>query len=85
MHTSILLMDGDLQIILTPENDTDMAVLGLMPKASGKRAFFYKTQFRECQGGWYREFGPSKTLHDDLVIRFKSDEIKEDPADGGEP
>jgi hypothetical protein len=75
MKTTLVIQDGLNQVVLTPENEHEKNILNLINKKEIETTF--KTgNFRECQGGWIRqykfygdEYDPSKI--DSLMIILK--------------
>ncbi|MGX9980686.1 hypothetical protein [Methylobacterium fujisawaense] len=74
MKIALYIEDGLEQVVLTPENDTEKAILGKMHDGSRdltiKRGAFYA-----CMGGWVRqpqvyhgEFGTSRNREDDSTM-----------------
>lgn len=67
MKTGIFMADGVTQVILTPENATDEAVIKHI-ESSEKEV--YRGQFYECRDGWVRQ-GPGESSLI-LVLRAKA-------------
>ena len=53
MKTAIYIDDGALQLVLTPETETDKKVLDTLEKTDSLQT--YRGGFYECQGGWVRQ------------------------------
>jgi hypothetical protein len=53
MKIALYIDDGREQIVLTPESDTEKAILGKMHDGSRVMSI-YKGEFYECRGGWTR-------------------------------
>jgi hypothetical protein len=54
MQIALFIKDGLDQIVLTPESDTEKAILGKMHDGT-RETSVYKGMFYECRGGWVRE------------------------------
>ena len=68
MKTAIYIKDGVTQVVLTKESDFDAQVLKILKK--GEYATFYDGSFYHCQGGWFREGGPSE---DSVIIKIEKE------------
>ena len=73
MKTAIYIEDGDVQLVLTPENDWEQKTLnsfGPDLTATIKHGHFYT-----CEGGWHRH-PYSETIQDarSLILRAKRNE-----------
>ena len=67
MKTAIYIEDGDVQLVLTPENDWEQKTLnsfGPDLTASVMHGHFY-----ECQGGWYRHPYAASEEKESLILR----------------
>ena len=68
MKTAIYIECGDVQLVLTPENEWEQKTLnsfGPLVKASVMRGHFYT-----CEGGWHRHpYGNGATNEHSLIIR----------------
>ncbi len=53
MKTAIYIEDGLLQLVLTPQSDTDQKVLDTLKEAGGNLQTYWG-EFYVCQGGWTR-------------------------------
>ncbi len=54
MKTAIYIEDGLLQLVLTPQSETDHKVLDTLEK-EGPNLETYRGEFYACQGGWTRQ------------------------------
>ncbi len=54
MKTAIYIEDGLLQLVLTPQSETDRKVLETLETA-GENIQTYRGEFYACQGGWTRQ------------------------------
>ncbi len=54
MKTAIYIEDGLLQLVLTPESETDHKVLDTL-EGAGEKLQTYRGEFYACQGGWMRQ------------------------------
>lgn len=54
MKTAIYIEDGLLQLVLTPQTETDRKVLDTLEEA-GEKLHTYRGEFYACQGGWTRQ------------------------------
>lgn len=61
MKTTILSQDGNIQLVLTPETDFEKEVVNKYGKDFSK-VNTYKGSFRDCQGGWTREYQYDESL-----------------------
>ena len=61
MKTALYIVEDKTQIVLTPENDHEKAILKLAEEKS--ILGIYRGSFYECRGGWIRE-----GMDDDSVI-----------------
>jgi|UniRef100_A0A6H1ZAY9 hypothetical protein len=52
MKIALYIENGREQIVLTPDTDTEKAVLGKLH--DGREMSIYKGSFYQCQGGWTR-------------------------------
>ncbi|HCT35101.1 MAG TPA: hypothetical protein DF966_18295 [Sulfitobacter sp.] len=76
MKIALYIEDGQEQIVLTPETDTEKGILGKLH--DGSREFDLKRgSFYACQGGWTRHaaqswtsasYGPSESRDDDSTM-----------------
>ena len=58
MKTAIYIDDGVLQVVLTPQTETDRKVLDVLEESDGEMKIS-RGQFYDCQGGYFREGWPS--------------------------
>ena len=66
MKIALYIEDGLEQIVLTPEGDTEKAILGKLH--DGSRALsITRGSFYECRGGWVRQSGDDSSTM--LVLR----------------
>lgn len=66
MKIALYIEDGLEQIVLTPESDTEKAILGKLH--DGSRTFeLFRGSFYNCRGGWVRHSKPWGGLFDDHV------------------
>ena len=79
MKSAILIEDGLVQIVLTPESEREKGVLGIMENGVVK---IYRGEFYHCVGGWVREkastvygLGQVKTP-ESLILVVKKEETK---------
>jgi len=71
MKIALYIEDGLEQIVLTPQSDTERAILNKLHDRS--REFeMKKGSFYECQGGWVRNSTSDTSTM--IVLREKSDE-----------
>jgi hypothetical protein len=54
MKTAIYIEDGLLQLVLTPQSETDRKVLTTLEEA-GTNLKTHRGEFYACQGGWTRQ------------------------------
>ena len=54
MKTAIYIEDGLLQLVLTPQSETDRKVLDTL-EGAGEELQTYRGEFYACQGGWTRQ------------------------------
>jgi len=54
MKTAVLIMDGNTQLVLTPESDFEKQAIGAFDKYS-LDAKVMSGSFYNCQGGWARQ------------------------------
>lgn len=87
MKIALYIEDGLEQIVLTPESDTEKAILGKMH--DGTRLLdIKKGAFFACRGGWTRH--GIHTIHDTCGRSEENDEstmiiLKAKPIDGSAP
>jgi len=78
MKTAIYIEDGDVQLVITPENDFEKNAL----KSFGDEitASIFRGSFYDCRGGWVRQssyhhastaFGSEPTEDESLIIRVR--------------
>jgi len=74
MTTAIYIAEGVVQLVLTPENEFEKDILGMLEK--DKRDLgIYRGEFYDCRGGWmrWRETYPTydnKRRDDSLIFRL---------------
>lgn len=72
MKTAIYIEDGDVQLVLTPENDWEKNALNSF--GDNMSATVMRGQFYACAGGWHRQ---TRAYGDDgdrsLILRVKKD------------
>jgi len=76
VKTAIYIVEGTVQIVLTPENDHEKSAVKLIKDPDVEMTTF-DGSFYECQGGWYRESRGDASL----IIRLDKKEI--DPRQPG--
>lgn len=54
MKIALYIEDGLEQIVLTPQSDTEKAILGKLSDGSREMSIL-KGSFFQCQGGWMRQ------------------------------
>lgn len=78
MKVAIYIEDGEMQVVLTPQNDWEKAVAEKMAprrwnggtyEVTPVSATLHRGQFYECRGGWYRHGSED----DSLMLRLKSE------------
>jgi hypothetical protein len=88
MKSAVLVLDGAVQVMLSPENDVDKQVLSYIAPDCEIEAMWYRGSYYEgpfghvdraggmfpntCHGGWYRAFKQDDCRM--LVIRQKDGE-----------
>lgn len=74
MKIALYIEDGLEQVVLTPESDTEKAILGKL--SDGTRSLsIHQGSFYECRGGWVRyspaydgEFGPAGGRDSTMIV-----------------
>jgi len=61
MKIALYIEDGLEQIVLTPETDTERAIVGKLHDAD-RQLSVYRGEFYSCQGGWVRHARQYRTL-----------------------
>ena len=73
MKTAIYIEDGDVQLVITPQNDWERNALksfGDNMSVSVMRGEFY-----ECSGGWHRQTRYNSNEERSLILRVKNDDV----------
>ena len=87
MKTAIYIVEGVVQIVLTPENKHEEEVVTLLDQ-DDKELKTYRGSFYECQGGWFRQEGWNNRTDKSFILRiedkkhYKSDRPDPLPASG---
>ena len=77
MKIALYIQDGLEQIVLTPEGDTEKAILGKLHDGS-RQLSILRGSFFECRGGWVRQSSADESTM--IVLRpmpERAPEIKE--------
>lgn len=83
MKTAIYIVEGTVQIVLTPENDHEKNVVKLIGQED-KSLRVMQGSFYSCQGGWYRHSSPfSDGTYEDKSIIIRLDDKKPEPIQEG--
>ena len=69
MKTAIYIEDGDVQLVLTPQNEWERNALKSF--GSDVRATVIQGEFYTCQGGWHRHSQYDDTPERSLIIRVQ--------------
>lgn len=72
MKTTILVQDGNVQLVLTPEIDFEREIVEKYGKDFNKVQCF-KGEFLDCQGGWTRGYCSKSSL----MLRIKDEKADE--------
>jgi len=79
MKTSIFIQQGDVQLVLTPENEFERNALKALLPEGEITSHVMRGQFYECQGGWWRTApeGYAGKTHDSFILRTTAQEPSE--------
>ena len=76
MKTAIVVMDGDTQLILTPENEFERNTLASVLPNGAFTMDVMRGQFYECRGGWHRiALSEYSNKNDSVMLRAQKDDV----------